>query len=176
VWSISERLYLGNYWSGEQALRGAKAPVYPTGFEEAFAGVVSLCPMPLEGEILLGPACMATEWLHVPIADGGVGEAEFAGALELCMPFVVSRRRLGNVLIHCAAGMSRSVSVVAAILCTDDQELDVDDAYRSIARAKAAAMGTPPEDEDLVVSPAWEFHCHLRRRFAEPTRRANGRP
>jgi hypothetical protein len=83
---------------------------------------------------------------------------------------------VGNVLVHCAAGMSRSVSVVAAILCTDDPLLDVDEAYRSIARAKAVAIGAPPEDEDLVVAPAWEFHCHLRRRFAEPTRRATGRP
>jgi hypothetical protein len=176
VWSISKRLYLGNYWSGEQALLGAKAPVYPTGFEEPFAGVVSLCPMPLDGEALLGPICEFTEWLHLPIADGGMGEGEFAGALDICLPFAASRRRIGNVLVHCAAGMSRSVSVVAAILCCDDAELDVDEAYRSIARAKAQAIGAPPADEDLVVAPAWEFHCHLRRRFADAARRANGRP
>lgn len=132
--------------------------------------------MPLDGEALLGPVCTGTEWLHLPIADGGLGEGEFACALDLCLPFVASRQRVGNVLVHCAAGMSRSVSVIAAILCNDDPMLGVDEAYRSIARAKAEAIGAPPEDEDLVVAPAWEFHCHLRRRFAEPARRANGRP
>lgn len=176
MWCITERLYLGNYWSGEQALRGAKFPVPPTGNNEPCAGVVSLCPMPLGTETLLGPACSITEWLHMPIADGGRGEDEFACSLQLCLPFVAARRHVGNVLIHCAAGMSRSVSVVAAVLCADDPNLDVDEAYRSIARAKAAAIGAPPEDEDLVVAPAWEFRCHLRRRFAEPGRGANGRP
>jgi hypothetical protein len=131
--------------------------------------------MPLDGEALLGPVCESTEWLHVPIADGGVGEGEFAAALDLCLPFVAQRRRHGNVLIHCAAGMSRSVSVVAAVLCIDDPTLSVDEAYRSIAHAKAAAIGTPPEDEDLVVAPAWEFLSYLRQRFAEPARGANGR-
>jgi hypothetical protein len=175
VWSVSKRLYLGNYWSGEQALLGIQAPVYPTGLEAVFSGVVSLCPMPLEGETLIGPVSDSTEWLHVPIADGGVGESEFAAALELCIPFIMQRRKLGNVLVHCAAGMSRSVSVIAAVLCIDDPTLSVDEAYRSIAHAKANALGTPPGDEDLVVAPAWEFHSYLRRRFAEPARGANGR-
>lgn len=176
MWSIAHRLYLGNYWSGEQALLGALAPAYPTGLSEPFAGVISLCPMPLEGESFIGPLCESTEWLHMPIADGGFGDGEFAAALEQCLPFAANRRRIGNLLIHCAAGMSRSVSVMAAILCSEDSELSVDEAYRSIARAKAKAIGAPPEDEDLVVAPAWEFHSHLRRRFAEPARRANGRP
>lgn len=176
MWSIKHRLYLGNYWSGEQALVGAVAPVHPSGETAMFSGVISLCPMPLEGEMLLGPVDSNIRWLHLPIADGGLGEGEFAAALELCMPFFSEQSRKGNVLVHCAAGMSRSVSVVAAILCSENPELSVDDAFRAIAEAKARAVGAPAGDEDLLVAPAWEFRNHLRRRFAEPSRRANGRP
>jgi hypothetical protein len=176
VWLIGEHLYLGNYWSGEQALNGAKVKTDPGGFEEPFAGVVSLCPMPLDGEALILPVNAAIEWLHLPISDGGLGESEFASALELCVPFAADCRRRGNLLVHCAAGMSRSVSVVAAILCSDDPQLGVDEAYRSIALAKAAALGIAEEDAELVVAPAREFHAHLRRRFEQCSRRANGRP
>lgn len=176
MWPIRERLYLGNYWSGEQALCGVLARVASSGIDEPFSGVVSLCPMPLDGEALIGPARSGTEWLHMPISDGGAGDDEFAGALELCLPFVALRRQRGNVLIHCAAGMSRSVSVMAAILCSEDSTLDVDEAYRSIALAKAAALGVAPAHAPLVIAPAWEFHAHLRNRFGHKGRRANGRP
>jgi cellobiose-specific phosphotransferase system component IIB len=167
---------LGNYWSGEQALAGAVAPLHPASIEQSmFSGVVSLCPMPLDGTDLLGPIHPAIEWLHLPISDGGMGDGEFAAALELCLPFVAERREKGNVLVHCAAGMSRSVSVIAAVLCSESKDLSVDDAIQRIAEAKARAVGAPAEDADLLVSPAWEFHTHLRRRFAESARRANGR-
>ena len=132
--------------------------------------------MPHVGEAPIGPAYATTGWLHLPIADGGVGEAEFAFALEVCLPFIAARRGAGNVLVHCAAGMSRSVSVVAAVLCSEDPPLDVDEAYRSIARAKADAIDAQPEDLNSLIAPAWEFTGHLWRRYAEATRRANGRP
>lgn len=176
MWFIREHLYLGNYWSGEQALKGARVKTDSSGTEEPFAGIVSLCPMPLDGEALILPVCEQTEWLHLPISDGGLGDGEFASALELCVPFAADCRRRGNLLVHCAAGMSRSVSVVAAILCSDDPQLGVDEAYRSIALAKAAALGIAEDDAELVVAPAWEFHSHLRRRFGQCTHRANGRP
>jgi hypothetical protein len=175
VWAIKDRLYLGNYWSGEQALIGAGAPSDPDGDAARFAGVVSLCPMPLDGETLLSPIHESIQWLHLPISDGGMGDGEFAAALDLCLPFVSERRKEGNVLVHCAAGMSRSVSVIAAVLCSESPRLSVEEAYRQIAEAKAKAVGVPQEDADLLVCPAWEFHSHLRRRFAEPRRRANGR-
>jgi protein-tyrosine phosphatase len=132
--------------------------------------------MPLDGDELLGPIHPDIEWLHLPIADGGFGEGEFAAALDLCLPFVAERRKVGNVLVHCAAGMSRSVSVIAAVLCSESPELSVDEAFRYIAQAKARVFGVPPEDEELLVAPAWEFHAHLRRRFDDLARRANGRP
>jgi hypothetical protein len=176
VWAISDRLYLGDYWSGEQALAGALVP-HPVAANEpnVFSGVVSLCPMPLDGTETLGPIHPDIQWLHLPISDGGLGDGEFAAALEICLPFVTERRAFGSVLVHCAAGMSRSVSVVAAVLCNDSADLSVDGAFRRIAEAKARAVGAPPEDADLLVAPAWEFHTHLRRRFAETSRRANGR-
>ena len=43
-----------------------------------------------------------------------------------------------NVLVHCAAGMSRSVSVMAALLC--EQGLGVPEALERIALAKARAV------------------------------------
>ncbi|MGC4063395.1 MAG: dual specificity protein phosphatase [Polyangiaceae bacterium] len=175
MWNIADRLYLGNYWSGKQALAGASARLLPSDEETTFAGVVSLCPMPLDGEALIGPVHHSIEWLHLPISDGGMGDSEFAAALQLCIPFVTERRMLGNVLVHCAAGMSRSVSVLAAILCTEDPQLSVDEAFQRIAIAKAVATGAPLEDADLMISPAWEFHAHLRRRFPRTERRANGR-
>lgn len=175
MWAIKDRLYLGNYWSGEQALIGVGVLAASTGEGERFTGVVSLCPMPLDGDTLLAPIHESIHWLHLPISDGGMGDGEFAAALDLSLPFVAERRKAGNVLVHCAAGMSRSVSVIAAVLCSENPRLSVEEAYRQIAQAKGKAVGAAPEDVDLLVAPAWEFHSHLRQRFAEPRRRANGR-
>ena len=166
MWKIRERLYLGNYWSGEQALLGHALPVEPDGPSQPFAGVVSLCPVPIESaEALISPIHPDTEWLHLPIADGGSGEGEFEAACDLALPFIRHARSRGNVLVHCTAGMSRSVSLVAAVLCAEDPTLDVAQACVEVAEAKCRAMGVNPSDADMLIAPAWEFRVHLRQRF-----------
>jgi protein-tyrosine phosphatase len=164
VWLIRERIYLGDYRSGEQALSGAEYPVDPEGYSAPFAGVISLCPMPLvPGSNLDEPASPSTEWLLIPIQDGGNGEREFEAALGVALPFLRRRLKNGNVLIHCAAGMSRSVSLVAAFLCEDGAL--VDQAYRMIAVAKAVALRASELDADALIAPAAEFKSYLKRRY-----------
>jgi len=166
VWKIRERLYLGNYWSGELALLGRGLVDDDPRASIAFAGVVSLCAVPIDdAEPLIGPINPDTEWLHLPIADGGSGEAEFEAACDLALPFIQRERARGNVLVHCTAGMSRSVSLVAAVLCTEDAELDVESAFAEVAQAKGRALGVGPREADLLIAPAWEFRVHLRQRF-----------
>lgn len=165
MWRIGKRLYLGDYESGMGALEGATRPTEPDGEARPFAGVVSLCPMPLLPGDPLEPADDRTEWLRVPIVDGGNGEEEFESAVALALPFIRRRQRHGNVLVHCAAGMSRSVSVIAAVLC--DEGSVVDDAFDRIARAKAEALRSTVAEPDLLIAPAWEFRSCLRRLYGQ---------
>jgi len=168
LWKIESRLYLGDYRSGEAALAGAEQVLEPEGKLAPFAGVVSLCPMPLTFDRPPeGPRHRTTEWLRIPIADGGAGEEEFERVLGVVLPFVERRMKHGNVLVHCAAGMSRSVSVVAAWLCSSG--LSLDNALEHIASAKTEAMGPPSSPGWLVISPAEEFLACLQRMFGGPS-------
>jgi hypothetical protein len=171
VWHVTERLYLGDYRSGEEALAGAERPLGAADPLVPFAGVVSLCPMPLvSDEVVLAPVRAETEWLQIPILDGGNGEAEFESALSVLRPFVRRRLEHGNVLVHCAAGMSRSVAALAALLC--DQGETVTGALRRIAEAKARALHPFAGDPDDLLAPAWEFVAALERLY----RRFDARP
>ncbi len=164
MWRITERLYLGDYQSGELALAGTNRPVEPGTTQAPFAGVVSLCPMPLlSDEPITGPRHPQTEWLQVPILDGGVGEGELEAALTVIRPFVGRRQKRGNVLVHCAAGMSRSVAVVTALLC--DLGASPQAALERIAAAKAEALYPFVGDPGDLVSPAWEFRSCLNRLY-----------
>ncbi|MBK7583016.1 MAG: dual specificity protein phosphatase family protein [Myxococcales bacterium] len=165
MWRIDHRLYLGDYESGYAALRGDEVGTEPEGSPAPFAGVVSLCRMPLFADLpTTGPLRDETEWLQVPIVDGGNGEHEFESALGVALPFIRRRIPHGNVLVHCAAGMSRSVSVIAALLCAD-QKHDVDAAFDHIAAAKTAALAGTGLDASLMISPAWEFRACLHRLY-----------
>lgn len=165
VWRIHRRLYLGDYQSGYEALQGVELATEPDGELSPFSGVVSLCPMPLMPQHeIRGPARDETEWLQVPIFDGGYGEDEFEAALEVALPFIRRRREAGNVLVHCAAGMSRSVSVLAAFLC-EDHDATPEGALDEIASAKAKCFDGVDCDPDLLIAPAWEFRSALGRRY-----------
>lgn len=164
MWRVRERLYLGDYRSGERALAGEEQPVAPDGGLAPFAGIVSLCAFPLlASEAAVAPARLETQWLHLPICDGGMGEGELEAALRVALPFIRRRLEAGNVLVHCAAGMSRSVSVVAALLCEDG--VDPDAALEAVADAKAAALAIPLGDAPLLIAPALEFRAFLARRY-----------
>jgi hypothetical protein len=166
VWLIEPRLFLGDYRSGEDALAGARRPVEPSGNLEPFAAVVSLCPMPLlSDDVIEGPSRPSTEWLHIAILDGGNGEAEFEAALGVILPFVHRRIRQGNVLIHCAAGMSRSVAAMAALLC--ESGVGVAEALHRISEAKARALHPFAGDPDDLIAPAWEFVACLERLYSD---------
>ncbi|MBX3182266.1 MAG: dual specificity protein phosphatase family protein [Polyangiaceae bacterium] len=160
---IRERLYLGDYASGLAALAGVRRDL--DGRPAPFSAVVSLCPMPLFPEDRVdAPECPETEWLEMPIADGGNGEHEFEGVLSVALPFITRRLQAGNVLVHCAAGMSRSVSVVAAVLC-ERESLTAASAFQHVARAKARAPGVRARDPLSLIEPAPEFRRCLQRRF-----------
>ncbi|MCA9639180.1 MAG: dual specificity protein phosphatase family protein [Polyangiaceae bacterium] len=163
MWPIRDRLYLGDYASGVAALAGVRRPL-PSGELAPFAGVVSLCPMPLFPEDTIpGPEAEETEWLELPIADGGNGEQEFEAALRIAERFARRRIAAGNVLIHCAAGMSRSVSVVAALLCSEG--LAPTQAFVAVANAKAKAAGRRTHDPMSLIEPAAEFRRVLERLY-----------
>ena len=164
MWRISQRLFLGDYTSGMLALEGARQPVDPSGAMEPFAGIVSMCRMPLTpSDQQLVPCQRETEWLKIPILDGGEGEGELESALSVARPFVARRRQQGNVLVHCAAGMSRSVALVAALLC--DEGETVAGALDRIAEAKAAALQPFLGDPADLVCPAAEFRACLNRLY-----------
>jgi hypothetical protein len=165
MWRIEDRLFLGDYRSGEDALSGVQRPVEPDGELAPFAGVVSMCPMPLlSDESLEGPVEPETEWLQVAILDGGNGEEEFESALTVIRPFVGRRQLHGNVLIHCAAGMSRSVAVMAALLC--ERGFGLAPALGHIAAAKARALHPFAGDPQDLIAPAWEFVSCLERLYS----------
>src|SRR4029453_10533055 len=101
MWRVRRRLFLGDYSSAEEALGGAVHPVEPSGELSPFAGVVSLCPVPMvRGEGPERPMSELTEWLKIPIQDGGNGESEFEAALGVAPPFVCRGFREGKVPVH----------------------------------------------------------------------------
>jgi hypothetical protein len=166
MWHVLDRFYLGDYRSGEEALGGAERPVPPDAAPAPFAGVVSLCPMPLvSDDNVVGPLLEQTEWLLIPILDGGNGEEEFVSAISVARPFVRRRLEAGNVLVHCAAGMSRSVCLLAALLCERGDRMP--QVLRHIAEAKARALYPFAGDPDDLIAPAWEFVAALERLYSE---------
>lgn len=60
--------------------------------------------------------------LHIDINDGEgprqpIGDGNLASYLDYATSFIAGNIRHGCVLVHCGAGISRSVAVVCAYLC-----------------------------------------------------------
>jgi protein-tyrosine phosphatase len=127
-----------------------------------------LCCLP-QGAAPRGPTRLETEWLHLPIQDGGRGEHELESALAVALPFIRRRRECGAVLVHCAAGMSRSVAVAAAVLCEDG--LGLREALQQIAEAKARALGLPAGRANEAIAVARELRACLERLYGTVARR-----
>jgi dual specificity phosphatase 12 len=51
-------------------------------------------------------------------------DPEFHESIEKFCKFIHRGRKQGNVLVHCAAGVSRSPSVILAYLCSRGKDLD----------------------------------------------------
>jgi protein-tyrosine phosphatase len=60
-------------------------------------------------------------YLHLPLTDP---DPEFCESIEAVCRFIRVGRRAGGVLVHCAAGISRSPSAVLAYLCSRGRSLD----------------------------------------------------
>lgn len=65
----------------------------------------------LDGEPLISPT--KGKWLYLPIADGVAGLEQY---IDRAVDFIHTNIIAGEVLVHCAAGRSRSVSVIIAYL------------------------------------------------------------
>jgi histidinol-phosphate aminotransferase len=79
-------------------------------------------------------------YLEVPFDDGaGIPEKEFLK----CMEFMMFQYESGHrTLVHCAAGVSRSVSIAAAFMHLSDQ-MQFDGALQHIRHMRPIAMPHP---------------------------------
>jgi len=111
VWRMSEiipgRLYLGDAWDGHEA--GAKNPKRLTHVLNV-SDQLTLKPGYLDTQVL-------AEW--VPIADDGTDDVfGLGGAWWRCREFLQDAfgQKHSRVLVHCAMGINRSATIVAAWL------------------------------------------------------------
>lgn len=77
--------------------------------------------------------------IHHPLVDGEDSQPQFDHAVEL---IDVARDGRTTVLVHCTAGISRSVAVVATVLATTEG-LEFDDALERIERVHERADPEP---------------------------------
>jgi len=68
---------------------------------------------------------------HERIIDSNAYDITENGVLDECLKFIEASIKIGNVLVHCQAGMSRSGIIVIAFLMKS-QKLSYDDAFRKV--------------------------------------------
>lgn len=131
---ITDRLAVGNVAS--RAVPGFVAVVtlLSTRPWDELHGAPPIAPNPYAvlklgnaNSVDLGCRSSATIWYHIDIGDGETkrqhpGTGEFYGSdldehLGRATDFIAAHIARGCVLVHCGAGMSRSVAVVVAYLC-----------------------------------------------------------
>ncbi|XP_049633571.1 dual specificity protein phosphatase 12 [Suncus etruscus] len=84
-----------------------------------------------------GAAALGLRTLYVAALDSS--EADLLGQLDRCVAFLLQARAEGRTaLVHCHAGVSRSVAVVTAFLMKTEQ-LSFEAAYRTIQALKPEA-------------------------------------
>ncbi|KAL5720254.1 hypothetical protein ACHQM5_012933 [Ranunculus cassubicifolius] len=67
--------------------------------------------------------------MAVPLRD--MERENLLDYLDVCLDFIDSSRKIGGVLVHCFAGVSRSASIITAYLMKTEQ-LSVEDALQSL--------------------------------------------
>lgn len=77
--------------------------------------------------------------VHHPIVDGTNEQAEFDRAVEIVLKAMDQEQ---NVLVHCASGMSRSVTVVATAIA-DTEEISFSKALETVAEHRTEADPHP---------------------------------
>lgn len=141
----------GRAWSRNladdvQAIRGA-----------GFATVLTL--LPTEELQALGAAGLGAEvqhaglrWLQFPIADFGVPDAAAQAVWATLQTGVLAQLQAGeNVLVHCAAGLGRTGTMVARLLTAMGLEGEA-----AIAEVRAARPGTiETEGQRAFVLAGW---------------------
>lgn len=82
------------------------------------------------------PAPDGKHYKNLGFVDGE--EAQFSQVLPACLHWLQDMERQGHkILVHCAAGASRSASVVAAYLKTQSPHLSIDEIYRQMKTKRA---------------------------------------
>lgn len=91
-------------------------------------------------------------WLHVRLKDGVKG---LASELDRALPFIREHILRGCVLIHCGAGISRSVALAIAYLVSCGYAL-----HEAVGRVKRRRPGASPYDGYLDEITAY-FRLHV---------------
>lgn len=77
--------------------------------------------------------------VHHPIVDGKNDQADFDRAVEIVLEAMDHEQ---NVLVHCASGMSRSVTVVATAIA-DSREISFSEGLDIVAERRSEANPHP---------------------------------
>ncbi len=87
-------------------------------------------------------------WHHLPIRDGQVPDARFDLAwLHAGHHLRRTLRRGQRIVLHCHAGLGRTGTVAARLLC--ELGATPDDALRRVRRARPGAIETPRQEEHV---------------------------
>lgn len=94
------------------------------------------------GTLKQAPWAGQKDWLYVRVADAP--SADIASYFYTVFKFIEKQRRAGHsVLVHCAAGVSRSVTLVISYLLLKGVERSVEGALSRIRKVRPNARPNP---------------------------------